>query len=88
MHPNPIDNLVTMANQIGAFFETMPERDQALTDFAQHLRRSWAPRMRATLLQHVADHPAPLPAETGLMPFVLTALALHHALLRPPATLV
>ncbi|HCE07961.1 MAG TPA: formate dehydrogenase, partial [Oxalobacteraceae bacterium] len=26
---NAIDNLITMANQIGAFFETMPDRRQA-----------------------------------------------------------
>ncbi|HPL79530.1 MAG TPA: formate dehydrogenase subunit delta, partial [Burkholderiaceae bacterium] len=30
------DNLVIMANQIGSFFETMPDRQQALTDIAGH----------------------------------------------------
>jgi hypothetical protein len=41
-----IDNLVKMANQIGTFFEAMPDRDEALGDIASHLKRFWEPRMR------------------------------------------
>lgn len=48
-----IDNLVKMANQIGTFFEAEPDRDQALADIAGHLKRSWEPRMRRALLEHV-----------------------------------
>ncbi len=47
------DHLVTMANQIGSFFETMPDRQQAVADIAEHLKKYWEPRMRRSLLQHV-----------------------------------
>jgi formate dehydrogenase subunit delta len=68
------DNLVTMANQIGAFFETMPDREQALTDIAGHLKRFWEPRMRRSLLQHVDEH-----AGAQLKAIVLEALRTHRA---------
>lgn len=44
------DTLIRMANQIGAFFEVMPDREQAVKDIASHLRRTWDPRMRTELL--------------------------------------
>lgn len=44
------DNLIKMANQIGAFFEAMPDREQAVADIASHLRRTWDPSMRRQLL--------------------------------------
>ncbi|MDW5444421.1 formate dehydrogenase subunit delta [Polaromonas sp. SM01] len=68
------DNLVTMANQIGAFFETMPDREQALTDIAGHLKRFWEPRMRRSLLQHMDEH-----AGVQLKDIVLEALRTHRA---------
>lgn len=46
-------NLIKMANQIGAFFEAMPDREQAVKDVAGHLRNTWDPRMRDALLQHI-----------------------------------
>jgi len=45
-----------MANQIGAFFEAMPDREQAIKDVAGHILRSWDPRMRRDLMQYVGDH--------------------------------
>jgi formate dehydrogenase subunit delta len=45
-----LDKLIRMANQIGAFFEAMPDREQAVRDIANHLRRTWDPRMRTQLL--------------------------------------
>lgn len=68
------DQLVTMANQIGSFFETMPDRQQALADIAGHLRRFWEPRMRRSLLQHVDQQ-----AGVQLKAIVLEALRLHRA---------
>ena len=68
------DNLVIMANQIGAFFETMPDREQALTDIAGHLKRFWEPRMRRSLLRHVDEH-----AGVQLKDIVLEALRTHRA---------
>lgn len=46
-----IDNLVQMANAIGLFFESMPDRDEAIDGVANHLRRYWEPRMRRQLLE-------------------------------------
>ena len=48
------DNLIKMSNQIGAFFEAMPDRDQAIRDVEAHILNVCEPRMRAALLQHVA----------------------------------
>jgi formate dehydrogenase subunit delta len=45
-----LDKLIRMANQIGDFFEAMPDRDQAVRDVASHLQRTWEPRMRTQLL--------------------------------------
>ena len=45
-----LEKLITMANQIGSFFEAMPDREQAVADIASHLRRSWEPRMREQIL--------------------------------------
>jgi formate dehydrogenase subunit delta len=48
-------NLIKMANQIGAFFEAMPDHEQAVQDTAAHIQNTWEPRMRAALLQHVCQ---------------------------------
>lgn len=50
-----VNNLIKMANQIGTFFESMPDRQQALNDIANHIRRFWEPRMRKALLESL-DH--------------------------------
>ncbi|HOE40070.1 MAG TPA: formate dehydrogenase subunit delta [Rhodoferax sp.] len=68
------DNLVIMANQIGSFFETMPDRQQALTDIAGHIKRFWEPRMRRSLLKHVDEY-----AGVQLKDIVLEALRVHRA---------
>jgi formate dehydrogenase subunit delta len=61
--------LVKMANQIGAFFEAMPDREQAIKDIANHLRRTWDPRMRTQLIAILGT-----PAEQELKPVVRDAL--------------
>lgn len=50
-----IGNLVNMANRIGDFFQTMPDRAQAKSDIAMHIRKFWAPRMRQALLAQIDD---------------------------------
>ena len=45
-----LDKLIAMANQIGAFFEAMPDREQAIADIDNHLQKSWEPRMRQKIL--------------------------------------
>jgi formate dehydrogenase subunit delta len=69
-----IDNLVTMANQIGTFFDSYPDRQEATTEIANHLKRYWAPRMRNQLFDHI-DHEQ----GAGLLPVVLVAIAAHRA---------
>ncbi|HEX8602425.1 MAG TPA: formate dehydrogenase subunit delta [Pseudoduganella sp.] len=68
-----IDNLVTMANQIGTFYTSFPDRAEALTGIALHIERYWAPRMRHSLARHVAETRG-----EGLDEIVLCALAEHH----------
>ena len=46
---NP-DNLIRMANQIGVFFESLPDRKEGLEGIATHIRKFWDPRMRKELL--------------------------------------
>ncbi len=74
-----VERLVTMANQIGQFHAGLPDRAEALTSTATHIRRFWDPRMRRALLAHVdGEHGA------GLEPFVVEAIATHRTLLEPP----
>lgn len=69
-----IDNLVTMANQIGTFYASFPDRAEAETGIAMHIQRYWAPRMRKRLFLHVdAEH------GQGLDRIVLSALAAYRA---------
>lgn len=75
-----VESLVTMANQIGAFFETMPDLDQARHDAADHLRRSWDPRMRQLLLEHIDSKGV---GGSGLTTFVYEALVAHRESLKP-----
>jgi formate dehydrogenase subunit delta len=63
------EKLIAMANQIGAFFEAMPDREQAVADVANHLRRSWEPRMREQILASLGTAD-----EAKLKPLVREAL--------------
>lgn len=76
-----LEHLVKMANQIGAFFETMPDRSQAMADFASHLKRSWEPRMRRELLTYIETQ-RETQGGPELNPMVLEAVRLHAATLQ------
>ncbi len=67
------DALVRMANQIGQFFEAMPDRAEALEGVALHLKKFWEPRMRRALLAHVDAA-----GETGLNSMVAEAIRQHR----------
>ena len=73
-----LEILVKMANQIGGFFEAMPDREEAMAGVMQHLRNYWDPRMRRQLLAHVADAQG-----AGLTPFTLESLRTYHVALTP-----
>lgn len=47
-----VDLLVRMANDIGRFFATEPKRSDAVAAIANHLQRSWAPRMLKQIIAH------------------------------------
>jgi formate dehydrogenase subunit delta len=70
-----IGHLVTMANQIGDFFKSYPDVEQAKKDIVMHIKRFWALNMRLQLIEH-----AQASAE-GLEPLVKEAVLQHHALL-------
>ena len=75
-----ICNLVKMANQIGDFFESHPDREEAPREIALHLKKFWAPQMRAQLLEH-AERTGGADLGTG----VLSALQLLQRSALPAA---
>ena len=48
-----VENLIKMANQIGDFFASFPDRAEALDGVATHIKKFWEPRMRRALLEHL-----------------------------------
>jgi formate dehydrogenase subunit delta len=64
------ENLVKMANQIADFFDAGPDPAQAVKGIGEHILRFWEPRMRRSVLAHLAVHPA----DSGLHPSVEQAL--------------
>jgi formate dehydrogenase subunit delta len=75
-----LDNLIHMANRIGAFFAAQPDRDEALAGIADHLKKFWEPRMRTEILASVGT-----PEGAGLSEIVATALTVHRDALLPAA---
>ena len=71
-----IDNLVKMGNQIGDFFESMPDPVEAEEGIAIHIKKFWEPRMRRELLAHIDAG-----GNTGLHPAVLHAITSHRGVL-------
>jgi formate dehydrogenase subunit delta len=70
-----IEQLITMANQIGTFFKSSPDQEQAKKDIATHLKRFWALSMRLQLIEHAQQE------GKGLEPIVKEAILQHQALL-------
>ena len=69
------DNLVHMANRIGQFFQSMPDRAEAVAGVAEHIRKFWEPRMRRQLWAHLASTQG-----EDLLPVVRDALRAHPEL--------
>ena len=73
-----LENLVSMANQIGTFFSAYPDRQEALDGIATHIQKFWEPRMRTRLLDALAKGEV-----KELMPLVNDALLANQVKLRP-----
>jgi formate dehydrogenase subunit delta len=76
-------HLIKMANEIGAFFESEPDRTVAMDGVAGHIRRFWDPRMRRELLLWVDEH-----GGEGLKELVLAAIKGNRDKLAPQAASV
>ncbi|CAL8473272.1 formate dehydrogenase subunit delta [Caballeronia novacaledonica] len=74
-----VDNLIEMANRIGEFFDSMPDRAEAIDSIADHIRRFWEPRMRLAILAALDDPEA----SASMEPILREALNLHKADLQP-----
>ena len=48
-----IQRLISMANQIGDFYESYPDKSHAEQDIAGHLNKLWALPMRQQIAKHV-----------------------------------
>ena len=64
-----VERLITMANQIGDFYQAFPDQDQAQKDIVQHLNKFWAQSMRDDMRAHVDGQNG-----EGLSPIVLSAV--------------
>ncbi|MDD0815843.1 formate dehydrogenase subunit delta [Curvibacter sp. HBC28] len=76
MSEHHTSNLIVMANRIGQFFESMPDRPEALQGIANHIRKFWEPRMRAEFQRLMDD-----PAQPEVRDIVRQAWNAHRALL-------
>ena len=46
-------NLIKMANDIGSFFKSEPDRNLAIQGVEQHIRNFWEPRMRKQIVEYL-----------------------------------
>ena len=65
-----IQRLISMANQIGDFYESYPDQNQARQGIAEHINRFWALTMRKQIVQYVGEQ-----GGTGLHEQVRKAIA-------------
>ena len=65
------DRLVTMANDIGQFFNADADKELAAKNVANHIRRYWDPRMRREIVSHYREA-----GGAGLDPVPRSAIAL------------
>ena len=50
-----IQRLISMANQIGDFYESYPNQSHAQKDIAEHINKFWALSMRQQLATYVTE---------------------------------
>jgi formate dehydrogenase subunit delta len=68
-----IHHLVKMANNIGDFFESEPDKSKGAKGVADHIRSFWDPRMRRQIFAHIDQT-----SGEGLSELVLAALSTHR----------
>jgi len=76
-----IDNLIKMANQIGSFYDSLPDPEEASREISGHIKKFWAPRMRIQLLDFVEQEDG-----AGLSPIVLASIRANIDKLQPDAS--
>lgn len=55
-----IERLIKMANDIGNFFDSEPDKDIATEGIKNHILRSWEPRMRKAIIAYCQEDGAEL----------------------------
>jgi formate dehydrogenase subunit delta len=50
-----IERLIKMANDIGNFFNSEPDKEIAVEGVKNHLLRSWDPRMRKAIIAYCQE---------------------------------
>lgn len=68
-----VEHLITMANQIGAFFASQGTHEDAVAGIADHLHRFWEQRMLRAIGDFVNQGGEPL-RHSGLQPNVVEAV--------------
>jgi formate dehydrogenase subunit delta len=79
-----IDLLIKMANDIGAYFASEPDPEQAARDVAAHLRRYWEPRMRRQMISYYEERRGAGLSEPALRGVALLAAAEPRQAAAPP----
>jgi len=67
-----IQRLISMANQIGDFYESYPNQVHAQQDIAEHINKFWALSMRQQIAQYVTEKNG-----TGMHTQVQNAIKAH-----------
>ena len=63
-----IENLIEMANDIGDYFKSEPDREEAVNGIFIHIQRFWEDRMQKQILAYLDE------GGEGLSPLVTEAL--------------
>jgi formate dehydrogenase subunit delta len=71
-----IERLIIMANQIGDFFESYPDKELAKKGIATHIKNFWALNMRQQISTYVLEKQG-----TGLHAMVGDAIREHQSTL-------
>ncbi len=67
-----VEKLIRMANQIGDFFEAVPDAEEAKMEIAGHLKKFWNSVMITAIVAHVQQQQG-----AGLHPKVMAAIQQH-----------